>query len=135
MNIHKFNVKPKTTPSKTIQWRPLPEVKYLARKVNLMTWGIFIQEDIKLDPKEVKQIRLGFLFMMSEGVVLVALVTSLKYKRCSLQNEVSVEDAEDIVITLTNNSNEIVDGVFSERLPDLINTYLGGGIRGPTEGY
>ena len=46
---------------------------------------------------------------MSEGVVLVALANSLKYKRCSLQNEVSLEDAEDIVITLTNNSNEIVD--------------------------
>ena len=109
MNIHKFNAKPKTTPPKTIQWRPLPEVKYPARKVNSMIWGIFGQEDIKLDPKEVKQIRLGFGFMMSEGVVLVALANSLKYKRCSLQNEVSLEDAKDIVITLTNNSNEIVD--------------------------
>ena len=69
MNIHKFNAKHKTTPPKTIQWRPLPEVKYPALKVNLMTWGIFSQEDIKLDPKEVKQIRLGFVFMMSEGVV------------------------------------------------------------------
>ena len=47
--------------------------------------------------------------MMSEGVVLVALANSLKYKRCSLQNEVSLEDAEDIVVTLTNNSNEIAD--------------------------
>ena len=47
--------------------------------------------------------------MMSEGVVLVGLANSLKYKWCSLQNEVSLEDAEDIVITLTNNSNEIVD--------------------------
>ena len=46
---------------------------------------------------------------MSEGVVLVALANFLKNKRCSLQNEVSLEDAEDIVITLTNNSNEIVD--------------------------
>ena len=74
-----------------------------------MTWGIFSQEDIKLDPKEVKQIRLGFRFMMSKGVVLVALANSLKYKRCSLQNKVSLEDAEDIVIILTNNSNVIVD--------------------------
>ena len=41
---------------------------------------------------------------MSEGVVLVALANSLKSKRCSLQNEVSLEDAEDIVITITNNS-------------------------------
>ena len=108
MNIHKFNVKPKTIPPKTIHCRPLREVKYLALKVNLITWEIFSQEDIKLKPKEVKQIRLGLGFIMSEGVVLVALANSLKNKRCSLQNEVSLEDAEDIVITITNNSNEIL---------------------------
>ena len=73
MNIHKFNAKPKTIPPKTIQWCPLREVKYPARKVNPMTWEIFSQEDIKLDPKKVKQIQLGLEFMMSEGVVLVGL--------------------------------------------------------------
>ena len=46
---------------------------------------------------------------MSEGVVLAALANSLKNKRCSLQNEISLEDTEDIVITITNNSNEIVE--------------------------
>ena len=45
---------------------------------------------------------------MSEGVVLVALANSLKNKRCSLQNEVRLEDAEDILITITNDSNEIL---------------------------
>ena len=74
-----------------------------------MTWEIFSQEGIKLKPKEVKQFQLGLGFIMSEGVVLTALANSLKNKRCSLQNEVSLEDAEDIVITITNNSNEIVD--------------------------
>ena len=34
MNIHKFNAKPKIIPPKTIQWQPLREVKYPARKVN-----------------------------------------------------------------------------------------------------
>ena len=105
MNIHKFNAKPKTIPPKTIQWL-LREAKYPAIKVNSMTWEIFSQEDIKLKPKEVKQIQLGLGFMMSEGVVLVALANSLKYKRCSLQNEINLEDAGDMVITLTN---EIVD--------------------------
>ena len=47
--------------------------------------------------------------MISEGVVLVRLANSLKYKRCSLQNELNLEDVEDIVITITNSSNEIVD--------------------------
>ena len=38
MNIHKLNVKPKTTPPKTLLWRPLQDVKYPARKANSMTW-------------------------------------------------------------------------------------------------
>ena len=109
MNIHKLNAKPKTIPPKTIQWRLLQEVKYPARKINSMTGEIFNQQEMNLKPKEVKQIQLGLGFMMSEGVVLVGLANSLKYKRCSLQNEVSLEDAEDIVITLTNNLNEVVD--------------------------
>ena len=96
MNIHKFNTKPKTIPPKTIHWRPLREVKYPALKVNSITWEIFNQQEIKPKPKEVKQIRLGFGFMMSEGVVLTVLANSLKFKRCSLQNEISLEDAEDM---------------------------------------
>ena len=45
MNIHKFNKKPKTipsktTPSKTIHWQPLREVTYPALKINSMTWKI-----------------------------------------------------------------------------------------------
>ena len=78
MNIHKFNVKPKTIPPKTIHWRPLQEVKYPALKINSMVWEIFNQEDIKLKPKESKQLKLGLGFLMSEGVVLAALANSLK---------------------------------------------------------
>ena len=83
-------------------------MKYPAKKVNLSTWKIFSQEDIKLEPKEAKQFQLGLGFIMSEGVVLTGLANSLKNKQCSLQNEVSLEDTENIVITITNNSNEIV---------------------------
>ena len=54
MNIHKFNVKPKTIPPKTIPWRLLREVKYPARQVNPITWEIFSQQEIKLDPKSNK---------------------------------------------------------------------------------
>ena len=66
MNIRKFNTKPKTIPSKTIQWCPLQQVRYPARKINLMTWEIFSLQEMKLHPKEVKQIRLGLGFMTSE---------------------------------------------------------------------
>ena len=46
MNIHKFNVKPRTNPPKTIHWQPLREVKYPALKVHSITLEIFSQEDI-----------------------------------------------------------------------------------------
>ena len=109
MNIHKFNTKPKTIPPKTIHWQPLREVKYPALKINSVTWKIFSQENIKLKPKEAKQLRLGLGFIMSQGVVLSSLANSLRNKWCTLQNEVSLEDSEDIVITITSNSNHIVD--------------------------
>ena len=70
MNIHKFNTKPKTIPPITIQWRPLREAKYPARKVNSMTWEIFSQEDIKLNPKEVEQIQLASMSMNILSMVL-----------------------------------------------------------------
>ena len=69
MNIHKFNTKPKTSQPKTIYWRPLREVKYPTIKVNSIIWEIFSQEDIKLKPKEAKQLQLGLGFIMSQGVV------------------------------------------------------------------
>ena len=109
MNIHKFNVKPKTNLSKTIHWQPLREVKYPALKINSVTWEIISQENIKLKPNESKTSQLGLGFIMSEGVVLVSLANSLKNKWCSLQNEVSLENSENIVITIRNNSNEIVN--------------------------
>ena len=109
MHIHKFNTKPETIPPKTIHWHPVRDVKYPVLKINSITWEIFSQEDIKLKPKEAKQLRLGLGFIMSQGVVLSSLANSLRDKWCSLQNEVSLEDSEDIVITITNNSNHIVD--------------------------
>ena len=116
MNIHKFNKKPKTIPPKTIHWQPLREVKYPTLKINSITWEIFSQEDIKLNSKETKQLQLGLGFIMSQGVVLSSLANSLKNKKCSLQNEVSLEDSKDIVIAITNNSNHIVDIQKSELL-------------------
>ena len=109
MNIHKFNTKPKTNLPKTIHWHPLRELKYPPKKNNLITWEIFSQEEIKLSPKETKQFQLGLGFIMSQGVVLSSLTNSLKNKMCSFQNEVNLEDSENIVIAITNNSNQIVN--------------------------
>ena len=109
MNIHKFNVKPKSISHKTIKWLIPSEILKYVKKVNPDTWEVYSQEDIKLQPKEVKPLMLGVGFMMSEGVVLTSLPYSLRKKRCSLQNEVNLENTIDIITVIANNSKEIVN--------------------------
>ena len=103
MNIHKFSVKPKSIPPKTIKWIPLQNLKYPAKKINSTTWEIFSKKNIELQPKEVKQMTIGLGFMMSEGVVFVSLANSLRGQLCSIQNEVNIENTNDIITTISNN--------------------------------
>ena len=109
MNIHKFNIKPKDKRYKTIKWTIPLDIKKYVKKVNVNTWEIFSQENIILQPKEVKHLFLGIGFMMSEGVVLTSLANSLSKQRCSIQNEVKLEDTTNIITVITNNSKEIVN--------------------------
>ena len=109
MNIHKFNVKPKSISHKTIKWLIPSEIKKYVKKVNPDMWEVYSQEDIKLQSKEVKPLMLGVGFMMSEGVVLTSLPYSLREKRCSLQTEVNLEDTINIITVIANNSKEIVN--------------------------
>ena len=109
MNIHKFNVNPKSISHKTIKWIIPSEILKYVKKVNPDTWEVYSQEDIKLQPEEVKPLILGVGFMMSEGIVLTSLPNSLREKRCSLQNEVNLENTTDIITAIANNSKEIVN--------------------------
>ena len=103
MNIHKFNVKTKNKPHKTIKWIIPDDIRQYVKKVNMSTWEIYSQEDIMLKPKEVKHLMLGLGFMMSEGVVLSSLSISLTKKRLSLQN---LEDTDNMITVIVNNSKE-----------------------------
>ena len=107
MNIHKFNIKPEIKQHKTIKWIIPDDIRKYVKKVNSGTWEIYSHEDILLKPREVKFLMLGIGFMMSE-VVLTSLANSLSKKRCSIQNEVNLEDTANIITAITNNSNEIV---------------------------
>ena len=109
MNIHKSNVKPKYDSHKTIKWLIPRDVKHPAKKINTSTWKIFCQENIILRPNEVKPLTLGVGFTMSDGVVLVCLANSLREKRCSIQNEVNLENTNDIIISISNNSKEPIN--------------------------
>ena len=55
MNIHKFNIKPNDTQHKAIKWIIPDDIRQYVKKVNSCTWGIFSQENIILQPKEVKK--------------------------------------------------------------------------------
>ena len=106
MNIHKFNVKPIDYPAKTIKWIIPEQLRQYFKKVNGNTWEVYAQNDILLKPKEVKYIMLGLGFYMNEGVVLSSLNNELTLKRVSLQNGIYLKDTLNMVIVLTNNSNE-----------------------------
>ena len=110
MNIHKLSTKTKQPKaSKTIKWIIPSEIKKYVKKVNLDTWEVYSQEeDIKIQPKEVKPLMLGIGFIKSVGIVFNSLPNSLRKKRCSLQNEVNLEDTIDIMTTIANNSNDVV---------------------------
>ena len=106
MNIHKFNVKPINYAAKTIKWIIPEQLRQYFKKVNGNTWEVYAQNDILLKPKEVKYIMLGLGFYMSEGVVLSSLNDKLTLKRVSLQNGIYLKDTLNMIIVLTNNSNE-----------------------------
>ena len=106
MNIHKFNVKPINYAAKTIKWIIPEQLRQYFKKVNGNTWEVYAQNDILLKPKEVKYIMLGLGFYMSEGVVLSSLNDELTIKRISLQNGIYLSDTHNMIIVLTNNSNE-----------------------------
>ena len=110
MNVHKFISKPGTSTSSnlTIKWSLGQNLKYPPSKVGATTWKIFSQGDIVLQPREVKRVKLGLGFRMSDGIVFVSLSNVLHEKLCSIQNEVNIEDTDDIITTLSNNSEGVV---------------------------
>ena len=113
MNIHKFNVKPIYNQIKTIKWLVPDLIRQYVRKININTWEVFSQEDLILEPKEVKFIMIGIGFMISEGVVLASLSESLTKKRISLQNGVYLTDTLNMIVVLTNNTSKPI------RIPNL----------------
>jgi hypothetical protein len=80
-------------------------VKYPAERDHTYKWKIFAQEDISVQSHNVASLELKFGVEMSFGVIIVSLTQQLKRMKLSIQNESVVETADDIVITIQNNSN------------------------------
>ena len=108
MNIHKFNVKPIYYPTKTIKWIIPDNVRQYFKKVNATTWEVYAQNDLILKPKEPKFLMLLMDFKMCGGFVLTSLNDKLTLKRVSLQNGVYLDDTQNMIIVLTNNTSESI---------------------------
>ena len=111
MTVHKFwNSRPPPKalrPTLTVQWKPRMNVKYPPTKRTPATWEIYAQERLTILPHEAKRIFLSFGVAMSKGMVLISLKQELKYNHLSIQNETVIEDADDIIVTIQNNSSSI----------------------------
>ena len=106
MNIHKFNVKPINYPAKTIKWTIPDNVRQYFKKVNPTTWEVYAQNDLILKPKEPKFLMLLMGFNLCGGFVLTSLNDKLTLKRVTLQNGIYLTDTQNMIIVLTNNTNE-----------------------------
>ena len=82
-------------------------VKYPPTKRTPATWEIYAQERLTILPHEAKRIFLSFGVAMSKGMGLISLKQELKYNHLSIQNETVIEDADDIIVTIQNNSSSI----------------------------
>jgi hypothetical protein len=108
MHIHKFIHKypqPPPTPPVAVLWYPSEDAKYPAERDHTHNWKIFAQEDIIVQSHNVASIELEFGVEMSFGVIIVSPMQQLKRMKQSIQNESVVETADDVVITIQNNSN------------------------------
>lgn len=116
MPIHKFITKRnpyskiRTRFHNDIFWLPKEVThKAIRRIVNPPRWEIFAQRAIEIQPRSSVSLELGFGVRMTRGVCLVSLRQVIKEKGCSLQDGTISEDVEDIVITIQNNSESVVN--------------------------
>ena len=68
----------------TVHWEPSMDVNYPPQKKSPVTWEIYSQQQITIQPKETKTMQLSFGVFMSNGLVVTSLKQELKYKRSSL---------------------------------------------------
>ena len=90
-----------------VWWKP-GEVTHEPKKLDPLTWKIFCQDNIHIQPGKSIQVALSFGVEMAEGATLVSLVQGFQRLKCSIQNEVVIENTSDITITIQNNSTEAV---------------------------
>jgi hypothetical protein len=101
--IHKFITE--QTPH-SVQWRPKEVTHAPIRQGS--RWEVFAQETFTIQPRSSSTLVLGFGVSMTRGMCLISLRQDIKERRCSLQDGTVCENVEDIIITIQNNSDNLV---------------------------
>jgi len=111
MPIHKFITK-RNLP---LPFRPLPDsVSWKRKQVRYgpvrqgLRWEIFAQRTVKIEPQTSIKLELGFGVKMTKGKSIVSLRNKIIDKGCVLEDGTILEDVEDIIITIQNNSDSTV---------------------------
>ncbi len=109
MNVHKFGKKPERVSTRrqplTVHWAPKMDVCHPPEKMTPVTWKLFAQQQLIVPANSTTTVALRFGVVMSKGMVLASLKQELKYKKCSLLNEIQLESTDDLIITIQNNSD------------------------------
>ena len=110
MPVHKF-----ITKRSRVRHEPSPikwlvrETPYMPIRVNSTKWEIFAQKDIEIQPTSSLTLLFPFGVRMTRGICLISLRQEIKTRRLSLHDGTVSEDVDDIIITIQNNSEKIVN--------------------------
>ena len=118
--MHKFgSVRNRTTSRTTLRtaasgrtpllrWIVPTNVNHRPVKVSSRTWQVFCQESFVIAPKSAKTVQLPIGVELSDGVIMTSLPQDLKVKRCSLQNELTLDSVNNLFVIIQNNSDRKV---------------------------
>ena len=118
--MHKFgSVRNRTTSRTTLRtaasgrtpllrWIVPTNVNHRPVKVSNRTWRVFCQESFVIAPKSTKTVQLPIGVELSDGVIMTSLPQDLKVKRCSLQNELTLDSVNNLFVIIQNNSDRKV---------------------------
>ena len=118
--MHKFgSVRNRTTSRTTLRtaasgrtpllrWIVPTNVNHRPVKVSSRTWQVFCQESFVIAPKSTKTVQLPIGVELSDGVIMTSLPQDLKVKRCSLQNELTLDSVNNLFVIIQNNSDRKV---------------------------
>ena len=109
--MHKFGSfrKRSTTLTPLLRWIVPTNVNHRPVKVSSSrTWQVFCQESFVIAPKSTKTVQLPIGVELSDGVIMTSLPQDLKVKRCSLQNELTLDSVNNLFVIIQNNSDRKV---------------------------